>query len=184
MKQDHRVRLTRLLLRDAFLSLLLEKPVTKITVKELCEKAAVNRATFYAHYHDIYALYEEIEHELAQTIMQSLNTTEPGQSFSAFSIDICKLMVENKQSCQAIFGEYGDPAFPQRIVETLRKNSLELWQKDHPDLSLVELNRFYTFIANGCLAVVRSWVHGGMDETPEEIAHFIEKITDISLSSL
>ena len=48
MKQDHRVRLTKLLLREAFLDLLVEKPVAKITVKELCEQANVNRATFYA----------------------------------------------------------------------------------------------------------------------------------------
>ena len=52
MKQDHRVRLTKLLLREAFLDLLVEKPVAKITVKELCEQANVNRATFYAHYRD------------------------------------------------------------------------------------------------------------------------------------
>ena len=41
MKQAHRIRLTKLLLREAFLDLLVEKPVAKITVKELCEQANV-----------------------------------------------------------------------------------------------------------------------------------------------
>ena len=61
MKQDHRIRLTKLLLREAFLDLLVEKPVAKITVKELCEQANVNRATFYAHYRDLFDLHEEID---------------------------------------------------------------------------------------------------------------------------
>ena len=39
MKQDHRVRLTKMMLRDSFFDLMQEKPVGKITVKELCDKA-------------------------------------------------------------------------------------------------------------------------------------------------
>ncbi|MEG0072693.1 MAG: TetR/AcrR family transcriptional regulator C-terminal domain-containing protein [Raoultibacter sp.] len=184
MKQDHRVRITKMLLREGFIDLLEEKPVSKITVKELCEKVGVNRATFYAHYHDIYALYEEIERELAQNIMHSLSTTLPRDLLSAFSNEICAIVVENERSCQAIFGEYGDPDFPLRVVETLRESSLSLWRDERPDLSEVELNRFYTFMSNGCLAVIRSWVQNDMKESPEEIARFIEKTTSNGLAAL
>ncbi len=184
MKQDHRVRITKMLLRDSFLDLLAAKPVAKITVKELCEKADVNRATFYAHYADIFALYEEVERDLAQTIMDSLNNASPDHSFAAFSNAICRIIVENEQSCRAIFGEHSDPDFPLRIVETLRQHSIELWRLDYPDLSEKELNRFYTFMANGCLAVVRAWVIGDMAESPEDIARFIERMTNGGLASL
>ena len=104
MKQDHRVRLTKLLLREAFLDLLVEKPVAKITVKELCEQANVNRATFYAHYRDLFDLHEEIERDLAHTIMRSLSTTLPSQSLSAFSNEICRIIVDKdvyKRQAQA-----------------------------------------------------------------------------------
>ncbi|HIW75996.1 MULTISPECIES: TetR/AcrR family transcriptional regulator [Gordonibacter] len=184
MKQDHRVRLTKMLLREAFLDLLLEKPVAKITVKELCDKAGVNRATFYAHYRDLFDLHEEIEQDLAHTIMHSLNTTQPGNLFSAFSTAICSIIVEHQRSCQAIFGEFGDPDFPLRVVETLRESSLALWHEERPEVPKDELNRFYTFAANGCLAVVRAWVQNDMQESPETIACFIEKMTTKGLASL
>ena len=158
MKQDHRVRLTKLLLREAFLDLLVEKPVAKITVKELCEQANVNRATFYAHYRDLFDLHEEIERDLAHTIMRSLSTTLPSQSLSAFSNEICRIIVDNERSCQAIFGEHGDPEFPLRVVETLRESSIALWRQQRPDLPEAELDRLYTFMANGCLAVISSGV--------------------------
>ncbi|GAA6487629.1 TetR/AcrR family transcriptional regulator [Gordonibacter urolithinfaciens] len=184
MKQDHRIRLTKLLLREAFLNLLVEKPVAKITVKELCEQANVNRATFYAHYRDLFDLHEEIERELAHTIMRSLSTTLPDQSLSAFSNEICRIIVDNERSCQAIFGEHGDPEFPLRVVETLRESSIALWRRQRPDLPEAELDRLYTFMANGCLSVIRSWVRNDMADSPQDIARFIEKMTDSGLAAL
>lgn len=184
MKQDHRVRLTKMLLQDSFLDLLAHKPVAKITVKELCEKAEVNRATFYAHYRDIFNLYEEIERGLAQTIMHSLSTTMAERSLSTFSTEICRIIVANERSCRAIFGEYSDPEFPLRIVETLREGSIALWRDERPSASEAELDRFYTFMANGCLAVVRAWVQNDMAESPDSIAAFIQKMTDAGLAGL
>ena len=47
-----------MVLKQSLLKLLKEKPVNKITVKEVCELAQLNRATFYAHYSDCFALLE------------------------------------------------------------------------------------------------------------------------------
>ena len=71
-KSDARVRYTQRVLKESFLSLLREKPVNKITVKEVCELAELNRATFYAHYSDCFALMESIEQELLDAFGQSL----------------------------------------------------------------------------------------------------------------
>ena len=47
MKTDARVRYTLKMLKDSLLRLLEEKPINKITVKEVCERAELNRATFF-----------------------------------------------------------------------------------------------------------------------------------------
>ena len=49
-KLDARKRYTQMVLKQSFLKLLKEKPVNRITVKEVCALAQLNRATFYAHY--------------------------------------------------------------------------------------------------------------------------------------
>lgn len=46
MKTDARVRYTKMRIREAFFQCLREKPVSRITVKELCDTAEINRATF------------------------------------------------------------------------------------------------------------------------------------------
>ena len=63
MKTDARVRYTRKVIRDAFLDILKEKPVSKITVKEICDQAEINRGTFYKHYRDCYDLLHHIEED-------------------------------------------------------------------------------------------------------------------------
>ncbi len=50
---DRRTRYTQQTIKDSFLSLLKEKPFSKITVTEVCRMSEINRGTFYLHYYDI-----------------------------------------------------------------------------------------------------------------------------------
>ena len=60
---DPRVRRTRLMLFEALQALLHEKDFEKISVQDIAEKAGLNRATFYDHYPDKFALLESMVHE-------------------------------------------------------------------------------------------------------------------------
>ena len=48
---------THILIQDVFGELMQEKPLPKITVKDICERAKIHRSTFYAHFEDINDLY-------------------------------------------------------------------------------------------------------------------------------
>lgn len=58
-KVDPRIIRTKQLIQDAFNSLLLEKDFKSITVRDITEKATINRATFYAHFTDKYELLDQ-----------------------------------------------------------------------------------------------------------------------------
>ena len=58
--QDRGIRKTRAVLKNALLSLMKEKSVKHITVKELCDRADINRGTFYLHYADVFDMLEKI----------------------------------------------------------------------------------------------------------------------------
>ena len=51
---------TKNAIRRAFIRLLNERPIDKISIKDIAETGAVNRNTFYYYYADIYALVEDI----------------------------------------------------------------------------------------------------------------------------
>ena len=60
------------MIRSSFIELLREKPVAKISVTELCERAGINRATFYAHYADPSDLLRSIEDEILNDLSRWL----------------------------------------------------------------------------------------------------------------
>jgi AcrR family transcriptional regulator len=69
---DLRTERTKRSIANAFLELRKQKPIEKITVKELSELAFINKATFYTHYHDIYDLSDQIEDEFMDSIIREL----------------------------------------------------------------------------------------------------------------
>jgi AcrR family transcriptional regulator len=70
-KTDPRVARTRKLIIDAFLALLVEKSFEDITIQDIAKRATVNRATFYAHFQDKYALVESTINETFGTFIEA-----------------------------------------------------------------------------------------------------------------
>ncbi len=63
-KTDPRVQRTRKFIMDSFIELSEKKEFKDITVKDITEKAMINRATFYYHFEDIYDLREKVLSEV------------------------------------------------------------------------------------------------------------------------
>lgn len=70
-KNNQRFRQTELRMEFAMLKLMENTEFEKITVKKLCEKAKVNRSTFYAHFMDIYDMLGKMERELSRELLES-----------------------------------------------------------------------------------------------------------------
>ena len=62
-KIDLRVLKTEEAIKRTFKEMLLEMPYEKITIKELCDRAIINRKTFYLHYNSIEDVLEEFQEE-------------------------------------------------------------------------------------------------------------------------
>lgn len=68
---DLRVVKTKKNIRDAFLELRKKHTLDEIKVNALCEKAMVNKTTFYNHYQDIYELSDELEKEVLEDFLKN-----------------------------------------------------------------------------------------------------------------
>ena len=81
---DIRIEKTRQSIINAFIELRSHKELERITIKELCEKAQINKSTFYAHYQDIYHLSDTLETEVVVSIMENLTHPERVLEDTAF----------------------------------------------------------------------------------------------------
>ena len=177
-KLDARKRYTRMVLKQSLLTLLKEKPINKISVKEVCELAQLNRATFYAHYSDCFALLESIENELIRVFEQSLHYVN---SFDVTALieAIYDMVDQNQAACRVlIFGNVSSTVL-QRMIALAKENSISYWQKELPKAGKTELEMMYTHLSNGLMHVV---VEGYDKYSKEEMIHFVSRVVKVSLS--
>lgn len=131
-----------------FLKLLKEKPVNKITVKELCELSQINRATFYTHYSDCFALLESIENELIDEFEKSLRYVN---SFDVTAlIEALYAMVDqNQEACRTLILGNTSSAVIAKMIALAKPGSLAYWHRELPKASETELEMMYTHLSNG-----------------------------------
>ena len=70
--ENRKVQYTKKVIKDSLRELLEKKQLSKISVKEICELADINRRSFYYHYEDIYDLVHKIEEEAAKKIISEI----------------------------------------------------------------------------------------------------------------
>ena len=127
---DLRIEKTRQSIVNAFIALRSRKPLEKITVKELCEKAQINKSTFYFHYADIYELSDSLETEIVTSIINSLAHPEymvenPG----AFTQELFLAYLSRDALIQTLFSGSRSGRLIQKIESSLKK----LIYERHPE---------------------------------------------------
>ena len=87
-KNNRRTLITKKILKESLLELMQDKPVSKITIKEICDMSEMSRSTFYLHYQDQFKLLEDIEKEVLEKTFENLrkidspmNTMESIEAF-------------------------------------------------------------------------------------------------------
>jgi AcrR family transcriptional regulator len=126
-RMDPRIRRTRQLLRDALRRLLADKEFDKVTIQDITEAATLNRATFYAHYPDKFALLEELIRVSFLELFAQRNLRFDGSCSSAFGaivLALCDYLAEMQKSrsfCQRQF----EPFVEGTVVDQIRLVLLE-----------------------------------------------------------
>ena len=175
-KTDRRVKYTKQVLKQSLLELMTTMPIGKITVTDICERADVNRGTFYSHYQDAYDLLGQIEAELMAEIMASLEVIKQN-SMQVIIEDILLSIERNKTLCRVLFAEYGDKAFLTHIIDLAKEKSIGEWRRQLPGVADGDMMRLYTFISNGSVALIQQWLQGELSDSPRSLSMFIEQMS-------
>lgn len=174
-KVDHRVRYTKMVIKNSLLKLLKERSINKITVTDLCKEAGINRNTFYTHYANPFELLASIEDELYEEIKQVATLSSSPQKLS---YEICKSIKANKALCEVLFSEHGNKELLERILYISHDLTIGKWIERSEKFDRRQFETWYTFTAHGSIAIIKKWVNGGLKERPGEISAFIDQATE------
>ena len=168
IKQERRYRRTEALILNGLTTLLQQKSIKEITVRELADLVDINRSTFYLHYTDIYDLLEKTEQRLLQQLMDAVNENwtlpETPKNFFAFLEQTFNIL-------SALIGPNGDIAFLRNIEKMIRDKGLQTLRSFAPkELREQDLQYAISFALAGCVGLVEHWLKNGCPETPTHMA--------------
>ncbi len=177
-KEDRRVRRTKKMLTQALTSLLAQKQINEITVKELTDLADINRGTFYLYYRDVFDMLSSIEDELFSefdVLVDPADLENGTMTQASVLVDVFDFVKENQEMCRVLLSANGDMNFLHRLNEVLREKFLRIWHTI-PSRNDDEFAYHYSFLVFGCAGMLREWVNQGCRESSQYMAELAESM--------
>lgn len=181
-KNDPRFKRTRSLILNAFMELLPEKGFQSVSVQNITEKAGINRATFYAHFPDKYALLDQsiqqgFRQEIEKRMLDACHYSD--ENLRTLIITVCEFVSNANSHCQ--------PANPQfeSLVETQVKNQLQellqVWLEQED--SDIDSKTAATAASWAIYGLVLQWTHDKNKKKPSA-EKFADQVLPLIASNL
>lgn len=165
---DRRTAYTRMVIKQAFLTLLNTHKLEQITVKEICFEANINRATFYRNFKDIYDLFEEIEHEMIQEAF-------PNGSSDFDLNQLLEVIYNNQTFYKEFFDNHLQSTLISSMIEDLQK-SFAKTLKENNVFNEQDYNAYFHFALYGATGLLKSWISQGCVPPPNDFSPLLLKI--------
>lgn len=180
-KESRRVKMTKLLLKTALIELMQEKPFSQITIKELCERADLNRTTFYLHYNNQSEVLKDIEQEAQEKAIDYMKNVGP----DAKAVELIEAFLNYVKENPVLFhtllisgeSQTFKPEFIRYTLQEIRQNLPYYGDAHHEKYVL-------SFLMNGSIHVISDWIESDFDLSSKELAKMIyilcDSVRDIS----
>lgn len=173
--EDLRVIKTIEGIKGAFEELICEKDYEKITVKELCERARINKKTFYHYYETLDFLLAEMQLEMSSEYIDRVKEYRLPEELDKvnrefFIYSASKGQAYEKITCSGAYHSIRD-AMVAEITDTSWGSS-----KKFQKLSEYEKNLLLGFVNNSVLTAYRQWVEDGKQMPLEDVIELTNRI--------
>jgi AcrR family transcriptional regulator len=172
VKVDPRVKRTRRLLRDALVSLILEKDFASISIKEITERAEVAYITFFRHFESLDQLLMEILDDglgELQTHIESLAKQSETSALETEGMLIFEYIGQKADLFRILFKSQSVTRVRKKVVRNIaaifQKSCLPLARSGNPTATAILSNH----IATSLLALIEWWLDNNMKPAPAQM---------------
>lgn len=187
-KTDRRIIKTKKSLKNSLIQLMASKNVQDITVKELAEKADINRKTFYNYYNSIYDIVSEIEDEIVKSLEHSLSQWDLSHDLDMATKvfqELTTIITNDMEFYGNLLRMKHNDGLTNKLIHRMKERALEsikksLWYKERcklsPTLDDATISIIVTYTINGMFAVYQEWFVSERKITIEELAIKVQQI--------
>lgn len=172
--------LTRQAIISAFLKLLNDRPLDKISVKDIVAECEINRNTFYYHYQDIYALVEEI---FATETKKVIEKNEEHFNWQEGLIQSTQFALQNKKAVYHIYNSVNRKDLERYLFQVAGYIMEQIVRHQAEDLKVTDEDILYisTFYKHALVGIIIEWLERGMVDEPESVIRRMGEIFEGNL---
>ena len=166
---------TKQAIKAAFLELLDEKPLNKISVRDIVERCGINRNSFYYHFQDIPSLLGEIIVERTNELMAQYPTVDRIEEAFRASIDYAQ---KNRRAIMHVYNSVSRDTFEASVMRLCAYMTEQYLKSAYPDTGISDADRelLHRFIKCQLFGLCIDWMLGGMKpDTGEKMGRILER---------
>ncbi|MEB6291308.1 TetR/AcrR family transcriptional regulator [Staphylococcus xylosus] len=186
MVEDRRVRKTKNAIKQAFIKLLAEKELERITIQDITTLADVNRGTFYLHYEDKYILLSDLEDDIlasladeigtSKLVMQDSNLEDFAKNFSKKILKNIILHIQKDIDFYlVIFKLDRKSQLEDKISELMYANMVKIISNKQK-ISGIPIDYFHSYFSGATISFIKHWVQDNNRMEPNIVADHLFKI--------
>lgn len=175
-KANLKVINTKRKLSKSLISLLTSKSITEIDVSELCEKAGINRTTFYKHYASLYHLLDELIVQFFKRIETLFLSLSSGENTTSKVAYLLKYLKQNREFVTIIMNNNSFSSISERLIQLNFICNLINSNIQYRKNAYVSEDYYVDFIISGWIAAIRRWVNENCDLDVNTLARLLTSI--------
>ncbi len=182
-KEDVRVQRTRKLLQQALIDLTVEMGFGAVTVRDICNRAMVNRSTFYRYYLDKYDLLNQYMDAIQTATLEASSSSEAAMSAAPKSVPsgllvLVKHVEANADFYRAMLGRNGDPVFVERFRRFSENRYRYLFsQQKTADLQSPPVEMKLEYISYAGVGAMLWWLEHDQPCSAEQLAIWLGQLS-------
>lgn len=169
---------SRQMIKKAFAEMLNEKDISKITVTDIVEKAGISRGTFYAHYMDVYDLYNAIQSNMMEAVQETINEIGAKQLLldpTEVLAQAFRFLDEKKFYYKLFITSSRSDALVKRIIAYIGDSLSTMIDSSFTDEERREINLFLGYSLGAMENIVKAWLDEKLNIKADECAALIAK---------
>lgn len=178
-QESQKVMETKEKIKDAFFEIYKDKKIERISIKEITDRAKINRGTFYVYYKDIYDLLEQIEDdiigELTDKILAALQLIIRDENMFQY-LPPLEFFQKYSKYLKILLGSNGDPNFLHKIKSIAKGNLKKILHQEKIQIN-AKTEYILEYIASAQIGLMTYWMEKDMELPIEDIGDLIRQVS-------
>lgn len=185
-KVDRRIAKTKKAIYRAFAQLLSEKNINDITIKDIADRADINRKTFYNYYDGIYELTSEIENKIIDSfekVIREHNVNELLHNPNKMFDELVKIINSDFDFYQHLISVESNSNLVSKLFISLKSRAKEVIS-EYSVLDEATLDIVLDFVISGMFTVFQRWFNSSNEHSLDDMAKIVATLSYNGINGL